>query len=706
MKKEELILQITKSTIRFGKLAPGFEDGKANDITFCVTEECNLRCKYCYLIHKNSFKKMSFETAKKAVDYFLSARDVYNEKSVVWDFIGGEPFLEIELIDKISDYIKEQMYLTKHPWFNNYMFSFSTNGLLYGTKEVQDYIKKNHRHISIGISVDGNKIKHDLQRVYPDGSGSYDDVVKNVPLWLEQFKGRASTKATFSHDDLPYLKDSIIHLWNLGIKEIAANVVFEDVWDDKDPEIFENQLKELADYVIEHNIWKDPAYTVRFFDPATGLPMSPNRNKNKFCGSGKMAAIDCDGNIFPCIRFTEFSLEKQKAFATGNIEQGVVKDRLKPFKYLSIEKVNDEECKNCEVASGCMTCTGFCYDDSSSGSIFKRAKYNCEMHKANARAIEYFWNKVKEQLNGKLTPRDEERELHEKSFNKYLAIYLSDEETPHCRYSNKLKTSKPRKISEQTIEEALIFAKENMFTPIFIGVPPKKFKEHNFIASPEAFNQSDKGIVVYDGIVDGYKESIINILHVYKNTLSNLYESVKKLFENNKATRVNIILNAIENLNKTDLEVYEQQLQLISGYILNSKRPIQVNVLNGLNSEIDSVNGSGCGVRTFALMPNGKLYTCPGFYFEDEDKYVGDLQNGLTFDYQNELDISFSKDCVNCQNLHCDHCIYMNKKITNEYSISPDIQCKISSIEHNIGEKLVNALAIKKAKEEEEMNNL
>ena len=169
---------------------------------------------------------------------------------------------------------------------------------------------------------------------------------------------------------------------------------------------------------------------------------------------------------------------------------------------------------------------------------------------------------------------------------------------------------------------------------------------------------------------------------------------------------MNIILNGIENLNKTDLEVYEQQLQLISGYILNSKRPIQVNVLNGLNSEIDSVNGSGCGVRTFALMPNGKLYTCPGFYFEDEDKYVGDLQNGLTFDYQNELDISFSKDCVNCQNLHCDHCIYMNKKITNEYSISPDIQCKISSIEHNIGEKLVNALAIKKAKEEEEMNNL
>ncbi|MGN1034462.1 MAG: hypothetical protein ACI4PK_02585 [Oscillospiraceae bacterium] len=40
----------------------------------------------------------------------------------------------------------------------------------------------------------------------------------------------------------------------MWLKEIAANVIFENVWDDKDPEIFENQLKELADYVIEHEI--------------------------------------------------------------------------------------------------------------------------------------------------------------------------------------------------------------------------------------------------------------------------------------------------------------------------------------------------------------------------------------------------------------------------------------------------------------------
>lgn len=691
--------------IEFGRLKPGFEEGKSNNITLCVTEECNLRCKYCYLLHKNNVKKMNFETAKKAVDYFLNTKDIYNETSVVWDFIGGEPFLEIDLIDKISDYIKEQMYLTKHPWFNNYMFNFSTNGLLYSSKKVQDYIAKNKKHISIGISVDGNKIKHDLQRVYPNGKGSYDDVVKNVPLWQKQFKGHG-TKATFSHDDLPYLKDSIIHLWDLGIKTVLANLVFEDVWDDKDPEIFEQQLRELADYVLEKEIWKDPSYTVRFFDPATGLPVSPSRSKNKFCGSGKMAAVDCEGNIFPCIRFTKFSLENQKTFPIGNVHTGVIRDRLKPFKHLSIEKISDDECKNCEVASGCMTCAGLCYDKSSSGTIFKKLKYLCKMHKANVRVIEYFWAEVGKKLKGIPNPREEERFLHEKSFNRYLAIYLEDGAASHCRYNNKKRTNNLKEMSNEIIEKAIIFSKTNKFTPVFIGLPPQKYRNYTSIVSPEKISPEYKCIIVHDGLVYENKCSTISILQVYKNTLNNLSNNVKKLFEKNKSIRVNIILKNIETFDKNDLKLYEAELAEIAEYIITSSQKLQVNVLNGINDEIDRVKGSGCGIRTFAVMPNGKIYTCPGFYFENEDKFVGDLKSGLNFDYGDELEIKFSDECHDCKNFHCDHCIYLNKKLTNEYSVPPDILCKISDIEHKIGLYLNSELKKKQMKEQEEMNNL
>lgn len=46
--------------------------------------------------------------------------------------------------------------------------------------------------------------------------GSYEDVVKNLPLWLELFPG-AGTKVTVSSEDIPYIKESVLHLYSLGI---------------------------------------------------------------------------------------------------------------------------------------------------------------------------------------------------------------------------------------------------------------------------------------------------------------------------------------------------------------------------------------------------------------------------------------------------------------------------------------------------------
>lgn len=74
-------------------------------VTFIVTEDCNLRCTYCYQ-HNKSKRKMSFETGKKCIDT-LFAEDEANStyinsqdaEIIVLDFIGGEPMLEIELID-------------------------------------------------------------------------------------------------------------------------------------------------------------------------------------------------------------------------------------------------------------------------------------------------------------------------------------------------------------------------------------------------------------------------------------------------------------------------------------------------------------------------------------------------------------------------------------------------------------------------------
>ena len=48
-----------------------WKDGMAKSIAFIVTKDCELACKYCYLVGKNSKERMSQEVAKQAVDYVL-----------------------------------------------------------------------------------------------------------------------------------------------------------------------------------------------------------------------------------------------------------------------------------------------------------------------------------------------------------------------------------------------------------------------------------------------------------------------------------------------------------------------------------------------------------------------------------------------------------------------------------------------------------
>lgn len=132
----------------FKENSSAWQEGMAKSITFIVTKDCQLVCKYCYLVGKNSKERMSWEVAKAAIDYILSHESDFTEESVTWDFIGGEPFLEIDLIDRICDYLKSEMFRLNHHWFNNYRFAFSTNGINYNSEKVQNFIKKNHTHLS------------------------------------------------------------------------------------------------------------------------------------------------------------------------------------------------------------------------------------------------------------------------------------------------------------------------------------------------------------------------------------------------------------------------------------------------------------------------------------------------------------------------------------------------------------------------------
>jgi len=373
-----------------------WQSGVAKSITFIVTKDCQLACKYCYLVGKNSKERMSWEVAKQAVDYVLDHEAEFREESVIWDFIGGEPFLEIELIDRICDYIKLELYRRNHHWFNSYRFSFSTNGINYHEEKVQRYIEKNHNHLSVGITIDGTRQKHDLNRVYKNSErGSYDDVVKNIPLWQSQFPG-SGTKVTISSADLPYVKESVLHLFGLGIPEVNINCVFEDVWKEGDDKILEEQLLELADAIIDNNLYENNVCS--FFQEHLGKPLDKKLQNQNWCGAGRMLAVDAAGIFYPCTRFAQYSLRDKKAWIIGNVRDGIDKNKLRGFLTLDRCTQSTQECIDCEVAEGCAWCQGENYDAADTCTAFQRSTAICKMHKARVRANNYYWNKLYRKL--------------------------------------------------------------------------------------------------------------------------------------------------------------------------------------------------------------------------------------------------------------------------------------------------------------------
>ena len=107
--------------------------------TFQVTDACNLCCTYCYQTNKSQHV-LDFDIAKNMIDYLFDNKSnpefYFYEKDctgIIFEFIGGEPLLQIDLIEKIMGYcdFKFLSLPPEDPWILNHMYSLCSNGMLY-----------------------------------------------------------------------------------------------------------------------------------------------------------------------------------------------------------------------------------------------------------------------------------------------------------------------------------------------------------------------------------------------------------------------------------------------------------------------------------------------------------------------------------------------------------------------------------------------
>lgn len=343
-----------------GKGADG--DVFVHNFTFQTTESCSLQCTYCYQFNKSPMN-MKFETAKEFIDKLLNDEygyiNRYNSPAIIIEFIGGEPLLQINLTRKIYEYFLMRCYELQHPWFTMHRLSICSNGLQYFDPNVQAFFRDYSHQISFNISIDGNKALHDACRIQPTGEGSYDVAMTALNHYNRTYSKERNSKMTLAPANISYLFDSVVDFIQHGMTNINLNCVFEEGWTVETAKVEYEQLKKLADYLIDNDL--EHLYVAIFRETPEG-PMDKYSDGNHCGGLGSMLAMRPNGQFYPCIRYMPTSVgDNVKDLCIGTVQDGMVgreedSEILQMMDNITRRSQSNDICYDCPIGNSCAWC--------------------------------------------------------------------------------------------------------------------------------------------------------------------------------------------------------------------------------------------------------------------------------------------------------------------------------------------------------------
>ena len=145
-----------------------------------LTQDCNFRCVYCYM----NFKKKRITDATQDGILNFIRKKIRNYKAVVLSWFGGEPLLEIKVIEDLSRKIISICDKLNKP----YSAVITTNGYLLSPKNIDILLRS--KVTTISVTIDGLKNTHDTQRVLSNGDGTYDKIIENLQYIKNEVKFR------------------------------------------------------------------------------------------------------------------------------------------------------------------------------------------------------------------------------------------------------------------------------------------------------------------------------------------------------------------------------------------------------------------------------------------------------------------------------------------------------------------------------------
>lgn len=349
-----------------------------------LSTKCNLYCSYCFA-RKSSEFDMSFETAKKAILFFVEKFVPDKNRRIVIDLSGsGEPLLNLELILKINQFVlslKEKLKI-------NIFCQFASNGMLLDSKK-SSLLKKNG--ILFGVSLDGNKIETEKYRSGLD----YEKVCENIRrIENKDFFGIGATYSAENHDFVQIFKT--LCSFNpevVGMKPVRLNVKNPNAINENSIEKIKDSYDIFAKWIYKqlcfgnkkyfYTFYKSEDFFVRFLKAT----LKPLRLFYRCSAGINSFAVDSKENILICPAF----IGNNNAII-GNLDCGIFPAKRKVLENFYADKI--DFCKNCWARYVCGgECLAVSYENF---KVFEKPeKSMCELKKYLIELSVWFWTNLK-----------------------------------------------------------------------------------------------------------------------------------------------------------------------------------------------------------------------------------------------------------------------------------------------------------------------
>jgi len=268
-----------------------------------VTTDCNLRCRYCYANGGEKTKYMNWQIAKRALDLMIN-----HSRSFTVQFAGGEPLLNMDLIEKVVNYTQGL----------NVCYQLQTNATLIDSKMAM-HLK--HLNIGIGVSLDGLPEVNDYLRPFPDGKGSTIATITGLQ-YLGVVGIHVGLTCVLSADNIKGLPGLVELISYLGNVEGITFDVLRPVGKAKNSNVKQANPRLSAKYVSfslqrADKIARQGGKKVKFREvEQIKYLISTRRIRQHHCyfDTSQMLMVKPGGEVYPCPSLTGFP-----EFYLGNI---------------------------------------------------------------------------------------------------------------------------------------------------------------------------------------------------------------------------------------------------------------------------------------------------------------------------------------------------------------------------------------------------